>query len=413
MGSQPSGGEAVVVVGAGQAGVQAAASLREGGFGGPIHLLGEEPQPPYQRPPLSKAFLLGDMSRERLELKPPEFFASQNIDLRVGERVLAIERDARRVRLASGGALGYRALVLATGARPLRLSAPGAHLDGVLMLRTLSDAERLKARLAEANRVAVIGGGYIGLETAAAARTLGCHAIVLEAADRLLARVAGPELARFLAGLHRDKGVEVRLNAKVTGFVGRDRLRGLMLGDGSEIDCDLAVVGVGVAPNEELAHAAGLACVNGVVTDAAGRTSDPAIFAIGDAARSWSALYGQAIRLESVQNAVDGAKAAAAAILGQPAPPAPAPWNWSDQYEVKLQMAGVGDGADARVVRGDPERGAFAVFAFLQGRLIACDAVNAPQEFVAARQMIARGARPDPRALADAGTNLKELMAAS
>jgi 3-phenylpropionate/trans-cinnamate dioxygenase ferredoxin reductase component len=395
-------GAGVVIVGGGQAGFQVAASLRAGGHAEPIRIVSAEDHPPYQRPPLSKAFLLGKMERERLLFRQPAFYAAQAIELVLGDAAAAVDREAQAVTTAAGRRLPYDALVLATGTRVRPLPVPGSELDGVVYLRTLEESEALARRVAEAGRVVVVGGGFIGLEVAAAARTLGKPVTVLEAAERLMGRVVAPVISGFYAGLHRDRGVELVLNARIDRIEGeRGRAEAVVMADGARHAADLVVVGIGVLPNVELALAAGLACENGVVVDAHGRTGDPAIFAAGECTSHPNRFAGGMARLESVQNAVDQAKAVAAAILGRDEPYDEVPWFWSDQYEIKLQMVGISLGHDEQVVRGDPAGGRFSVFYFRDRRLIAIDSVNRPSDHMAGRKLLAAGTGLTPAQAAD------------
>lgn len=402
----------VVIVGAGQAGVQAAASLRQGGYAEPVTLIGAEPDAPYQRPPLSKGYMLGDLGPERLPIKPDAFYETQNVTLMTGAEVTGLDRAARAVTLKDGTSRPFDHLILATGAEPRRLPVPGMELPGVLTLRTRADSDAIREALKTAERVVVVGGGYIGLEIAAAARKKGRTVTVLEAAPRLLARVAPPELADFYAEAHRAHGVDVRLDATAAAFIGDGRVEAAALEDGTRIPCELVVVGVGVDPCMTLAAEAGIACANGILADEAGRTDAEGVYAAGDCASAYSTLYDCTMRYESVQNALDAGKTIAAAILGQPLPPAHTPWNWSDQYDLKLQTAGVSAGADRRLIRGTPGDGPFAVFAFKGDRLIACDAVNDAPAFMTARQLIAKGGEVDAARLVDPAVPLKELLSA-
>ncbi|MFM8941755.1 MAG: NAD(P)/FAD-dependent oxidoreductase, partial [Phenylobacterium sp.] len=353
----------VVIVGAGHAGGTLAALLRQYGHAGPVTLVGEEPIPPYQRPPLSKAWLKGEADAESLALKPLEFYAANQIDFRPSVRAERIDRGRKRLILSDGTELPYDILVLATGARPVRLPIPGVDLDGVLELRTAADAEALKAALRPGRTLAVVGGGYIGLEAAASARALGAEAIVLEREPRILARVAGEVLSTFFRTLHEGHGVRFLTGASVTGFRGEGgKVTGVELADGRVIDCDLALVGVGAVPNQELAQAAGLTVNRGVIVDLEARTSDPTIFAIGDVTLRPMPIYGRDFRMESVPNALEQAKQAACAITGRPAPAGETPWQWSDQYDIKLQIAGYNFDSDQTLVRGDPTSGRFAIF---------------------------------------------------
>ena len=400
----------VLILGAGQAGAQAVHSLRLAGYEGAITLAGDEAHPPYQRPPLSKAYLLGALPGDDLPLKPSDFWTAMDATLTLGAGAVAIDRDDKIVAFADGATIRYDALILATGARARTLSLPGGELSGIATLRGWDDADRLKAMLPAAANVVVVGGGFIGLEIAAAARTAGATTTVLEAAPRLLARTCGHAISDFYAREHEARGVGVRLASPPAAFEGDGRLEAVTLVDGTRLDAALVVVGVGAVPNAELALSAGLECGDGIIVDDAGRTNDPSIFAIGDVAASWSPLYGRRMRLESVQNAIDGAKAVAAAITGRPAPPVSAPWNWSDQYDLKLQIAGAADSFEGEIIRGDPESRSFAAFYMKDGRLEGCDAVNAPSEFAAARLLIAKRTPLDPAALIDTSVPMKSFL---
>ncbi|MFO1049672.1 MAG: FAD-dependent oxidoreductase [Geminicoccaceae bacterium] len=405
--------DAIVIVGAGQAGFQVAASLRGEGFAGPIRLLGAEPHPPYQRPPLSKGLLLGKMEPERLLFRQPSFYATQAIDLDLGRPVAAIDRRERRVVDAAGVAEPYDRLVLATGTRVRPLAVPGVELDGVLYLRTLDHSGELARRAAGARRVVVIGGGFIGLEVAAALRMLGLEVTVLEAAERLMGRVVAPLISEFYAELHRGRGVELVLGARIAELAGRDgRVREVVMADGSRHAADLVVVGIGVLPNVELAQAAGLVCANGIVVDEHGRTSDPAIYAAGECTSHPNRFAGGPIRLESVQSAVDQAKAVAASLLGRPVAYDEVPWFWSDQYEVKLQMVGISAGHDRQVLRGDPASGRFSVFYFNGERLLAIDSINRAADHMAGRKLLGSGAAITLEQAADEAFDLKTALAA-
>ena len=402
----------VVIVGAGHAGGTAAALLRQYGFAGPITLLGEEPIPPYQRPPLSKAWLKGDADEDSLALKPLEFYAEQSIDLRLGVGVAAISRGPKTVALTRGESLGYDVLVLAMGARPRRLDIPGIDLAGVCELRTAADAETLKAALKPGCRLAVVGGGYIGLEVAASARALGAEATVIELQSRVLARVASEPLSEFFEAYHRARGVGFELGVSVHQVIGEaGHVTGVKLSDGRTIACDAALIGVGAVPNDEIARDAGLECANGIVVDLEARTADPAVFAIGDVTHRPLPLYDRSFRLESVPNALEQAKQVAAALTGRPAPAPEVPWFWSDQYDLKMQIAGLPFDGDSLLIRGDPGDAKFAVF-HLKGDLIqAVEAVNAPPEFMAGRQLIG-SRRPIARErLADGAISMKEVAA--
>jgi 3-phenylpropionate/trans-cinnamate dioxygenase ferredoxin reductase subunit len=402
----------VIIVGAGHAGGTAAALLRQFGYERPITLIGEEPLAPYQRPPLSKAWLKGETDAETLMLKPASFYAESGVELRTGVRVVSLSPAEKTLSLEGGETLPYETLILATGARPRPLTIPGADLSGVLVLRSAADAEVLKASLGPGKRLAVIGGGYIGLEASASARALGAEAVVIEREPRILARVANETLSTFFTDYHRARGVGFVLGASVAAFVGEGRrVTGVRLGLGEVIPCDAVLVGIGAIPNMELAKAAGLACADGVIVDDAAQTSDPAIFAIGDV--TWRPLshYGRPFRLESVANALEQARQAACAITGRPPPVAEVTWNWSDQYDLKYQFAGLPFDVDDVVLRGDPASGKFAIFHLAGDRIQAVEAVNAPAEFMAGRQLIARRAAVSLSRLADMTISMKEVAA--
>lgn len=398
----------VVIVGGGQAGAQCALSLRQHGFTGPVTIIGDEPVPPYERPPLSKDFLKGIAARDRLFMRPAEIYAAQNITLRLGETVTAIDRASHVVRLGNGESLPYAKLVLATGGRVRTLAVPGADLDGIHYLRTLAHVEEYRDLLQPGAQVVMIGGGYIGLEAAAAAAARGCRATVIEAADRVLARVAAPEVSRFYEQVHRTHGVAIHTGETVTGFESDQGTLRVLCGSATR-DADLVIIGIGISPNVELAQAAGLAVDDGIVVDDNTRTADPDVFAIGDCSNHPSALYGGRQRIESVPNALGQGKACAAAILGQPAPPAEVPWFWSDQFDLKLQMNGVPRANDRVVIRGDMSQHKFSACYLRDGVLVACQAVNSARDFIQSKKLIAARARPDPARLADAGIALKDL----
>ena len=405
----------IVIVGAGHAGGTAAALLRQQGWTGPVTLVGEEPIAPYQRPPLSKAWLKGEADAAALALRPDGFYAEHAIDLRLGATAARLVRGAQggEVALADGEALAYDRLVLATGSRARRIALPGLELDGVLELRTAADADRLKAALRPGTHLAIIGGGYIGLEAAASARALGAEATVIELQSRLLARVAHETLSVFVHDYHRARGVQFRLACGVAALEGEEgRVTGVRLDDRRLIACDAALVGVGAQPNQELAEAAGLLCDKGVVVDLAARTSDPTIYAIGDCTRRPLPLYGVSGRLESVPNALEQARQAAADLCGAQPPAPETPWFWSDQFDLKLQIAGLPIGAVRTVVRGEPATARFAIFHLnAEDQIQAVEAINAPPEFMGGRQLIGsrRPVRPDR--LADPAVSMKEVAA--
>ena len=401
----------VVIIGAGQAGGQAAYSLRLGGFTGAITLVGDEPAPPYQRPPLSKAYLKGELEAERLFLKPVDYYAEHDVDLITGDAASAIRLGDHEVTLAGGRTLAWDRLVIATGARPRKLALSGADLQGVSELRTLADVDRIRQAAVAGARLVVVGAGYIGLEAAAVGAQLGMKVTVLEALPQVLSRVAGPEIGAFYTRIHREAGTDVRLGVRIEGFEGVGSVSGVRLAGGEIVPADFVLVGVGVLPNLELAREAGLVCGNGIVVDAAMRTSHPDVFAVGDVA--WRPLvhYGREGRLESVHNAIEGGKLAAAAIMGLPPPPIEVPWFWSDQFDLKLQTVGLWTGADETVVRGDPGTRAFAVFYLKEGRVIAVDAVNSPPEFVVGKKLVAAKAKVAPGELVDKSISMKDIGA--
>lgn len=400
----------IVVVGASYAGLQMAATVRSVGYEGPVTLIGEESHAPYQRPPLSKQLLAGGMEPDALPLKPDSFYAQQDIRVLRNTRISAIDREQARVVTAGGEHIPYSVLGLATGARPRRLQLPGADADGVYLLRTLDDALRIRPALEPEARVVVIGGGFIGLETAATAVKRGCSVTVLEAGERLLARALSSRMASYVEERHRAAGAALRLGVRISGFRVRDgRATGVELDDGTVVEADVVVVGIGVEPNTELAGEAGIACDNGILVDRFGRTSDPAVFAAGDCAchRDWE---GGPLRLESVQNANDQGRVAGAAMAGHPKPYQAVPWFWSDQYDFKLQMAGLAPGHDQVVLRGDMEEGRFSLFYLKEGALIAADSVNRPGEHMLARRLLAAGVTVTPGQLADTSVELKGLI---
>jgi 3-phenylpropionate/trans-cinnamate dioxygenase ferredoxin reductase subunit len=400
----------VVIVGAGHAGGSAAAFLRQYGHTGPIVLIGDEPLLPYQRPPLSKAWLKGEADAESLSLKPAEWYAEAGVSLRLGGVATRIDRADRLVILASGETVAYDNLILATGARARALTIPGADLEGVMALRTAADAERLKRALGPDKRLAVVGGGYVGLEVAASARALGSHVLVIERESRVLARVACETLSTFFQTYHSRHGVGFELNAGVAAFEGdKGQVTGVRFADGRIVACDVALVGVGAIPNDDLAKAAGLACSNGVVVNLEARTDDDRIFAIGDVSDRPLPLYDRSFRLESVPNALEQAKQAASAIVGRPGPAPEVPWFWSDQYDLKLQIAGLPFDADQIIVRGDVAAARFAIFHLKDDLIQAVEAVNAPPEFMAGRQLIAKRTPVSMEKLIDTTISMKDV----
>ncbi|WP_026910584.1 NAD(P)/FAD-dependent oxidoreductase [Patulibacter minatonensis] len=407
------GTQRVVIVGASHASAQLCVSLRRDGWDGEILLIGDEPSLPYHRPPLSKTFLAGTTTIEDLHIRKPEFYEKEQVAFRHA-RVTRISREARTVTLDDGEELGYDKLVLCLGARPRPLSIPGMELAGVHYLRDAADITAIRDSLAGASRAVIVGAGYIGLEAAASLRKLGVEVTVLEVAERVLQRVTAPAVSAFYDRVHREEGVDLRLGVGVLALEGEDQVTSVRLTDDDHIAADLVIVGVGVLPNVELAQDAGLAVDNGIVVDAHGRTDDPDIFAAGDCANHYDARYDRRLRLECVSNAVEHAKSVAGAICGKDKPISALPWFWSDQYDLKLQIAGLSTGYDTVVLRGDPAAGrAFACFYFADGRLVAADCVNNAKEFMFSKRAIAEGLSPDRSMLADPGTPLASLLQAS
>ena len=400
----------VVVVGAGHAAAQLCASLRQEGWEGEVVLVGDEPSLPYERPPLSKGHLAGTTERDELLLRTPAFYDKAGVTHRQG-RVTAIDRDERTVALADGEALAYDHLVLCTGARARPLPVDGADLEGVHLLRDLADVEGIRADLTDAAHAVVVGAGYVGLEVAASLRSLAVDVTVLEAQDRALQRVTAPPVSAFYERVHREAGVEIRLGVGVTSFVGDERVRGVRLADGGTIAADVVVVGIGAVPRVELARDAGLPVEDGIVVDDHGRTADERVYAAGDCCNYPDARYGRRLRLESVPSAVEQAKSVAAAICGKERPIAALPWFWSDQYDHKLQIAGISTGHDQIVLRGDPDGDdGFACFYLAAGRLAAADCIDQPTAFVFAKRAIGQDLSPDPAALADVDVPLASLL---
>lgn len=400
--------ERIVIIGAGQAGCQAVASLRAEGFAGAITMVGDEPYAPYQRPPLSKTYLMGTMERDRLFLKPDAFYAEARCETIHGVPAVSINRAAKEVALADGRVLGYDKLLIATGTRVRRIACPGADLQGIHYLRSIADVDALRPAFKTAKRLAIVGGGYIGLEVAAVARKYDLKVTVLEAMDRVMARAVSKPVSDFYEKVHREAGVELALDTKVEAFAGSTHLAGVRAG-GRLFEADIALVGIGVVPAMELAQDAGLECRDGIVVDRFCATSDPAIFAAGDCTRH-SGRDGAEIRLESVQNAIDQAKHAALAMAGNHKVYSEVPWFWSDQYDLKLQIAGLARAGDGLVVRGDPASRKFAVFHLREGAVAAVEAVNAAPEYLVGRKLIESGATVAPERLADTAIPMKNIV---
>ncbi|NDR55579.1 NAD(P)/FAD-dependent oxidoreductase [Aliiruegeria sabulilitoris] len=398
----------IVIVGAGQAGASLAAKLRASGYTGKVTLIGEEHAPPYQRPPLSKKYLLGEMEPERLYLRPESFYAENDITLRTDCRVDSIDAADRKIVLGTE-TLEYEHLALTTGSVPRRLPpAIGGLLEGVHVVRTLRDIDRLAPEMVAGKRVLIVGGGYIGLEAAAVASKLGLDVVLVEMAERILQRVAAPETSDYFRTLHRSHGVDIREATGLERLTGEGRVSGAVLSDGTEIKVDLVIVGVGISPATELAEAAGLALDNGIAVDGMGRTSDPHIWSAGDCASF--PRRGQRIRLESVQNAIDQAELVASNMLGAEAEYDPKIWFWSDQFDVKLQIAGLNTSYDRVVVRPGEKEGSVSHWYFAGNALLAVDAMNDPRAYMVGKRLIDAGRSADPAALADPATDLKALM---
>ncbi|HET9863931.1 MAG TPA: FAD-dependent oxidoreductase, partial [Steroidobacteraceae bacterium] len=386
----------IVIVGAGQAAAQAIETLRKRGHKGPIALVGDEDLLPYQRPPLSKKYLAGSMEKDRLLFRHADHYAQHAVDLRLGFAAVSLDVHARRVEVADGSHFEYERLLLATGSKPRLLPVPGAELAGVYYLRTAADVDRLRTEIQPGRRAVIVGGGYIGLEVAATCREAGVYVSVVEATDRLMARVVSPEVSRFYASEHARHGVDVRLNCRVRELIsqespdsGTQRVAAVRLEDGSELPADFAIIAVGVEPQDALARDAGLACDDGILVDEYCRTSDPAIWAAGDCARQRSRHFGVSVRLESVDNAFEQGTTAALNMLDLTTVHDKVPWFWSDQFDLKMVIVGLSAGHDRIVVRGDPASRAFSVCYLRAGELIAIETVNHTRDQIAGRKMIA------------------------
>jgi len=400
----------VLIVGAGHGGAQAAIALRQNGFAGTLAIVGEEPELPYERPPLSKEYLAGDKPWERLLIRQPGFWEERSVAMLLGQAVVSVDPAGHGVTTAAGEMIRYGSLIWAAGGHARRLGCSGGGLAGVHTVRNRADVDRLLVELPEVARVVVIGGGYIGLEAAAALTKLGRHVTLVEAQGRVLARVAGEPLSRFFEAEHRARGVDLRLGAQVDCIEGTDRVTGVRLADGSVLPAEMAIVGIGIVPAVEPLLAAGARGGNGVLVDGQCRTSLPDIFAVGDCALHANRFAeGACIRLESVQNANDQASVAAKTILGVEADYDAVPWFWSNQYDLKLQTVGLSAGHDAALVRGDPGTRSFSVAYLREGRVIALDCVNAIKDYVQGRKLVAEGTVADPAALTDTSRPLKEL----
>ena len=400
----------VVIAGAGHASGQVVTSLRQGGYEGEIVLVGDEPYLPYQRPPLSKKFLAGGMAADRLYVKPANFYEEAGVELRLETRVEEIDRDAKCLRTDQGDTIAYDELVLSLGSRVRRLPIDGTDLERVHYLRTIADVEAIRADLDKGGHAVIIGAGYIGLEVAAVARQAGLDVTVVEMTDRVMSRVVSAEVSDYYQIEHTNQGVKLRLSTGIAAIGGKKRVRNVVTSDDEEIPADLVVIGVGILPNTELANAAGLDVDNGIVVDDHCVTSDPDIYAAGDCTLHPNAIYDRMLRLESVHNALEQAKTAAANICGNDTAYCDVPWFWSDQYDLKLQIAGLSEGYDDVVIRGNPAERSFSCLYFVGGRLIATDAINSPRDFVQSKQLIADRAAIDMEKVADADIPLKDLL---
>ncbi len=404
----------IIILGGGQAGAQTLISLRQGGFDGAISLVGDEKELPYQRPPLSKKFLAGEMDATRLYFRPAAYYQDENIDLYIGRRAEKIDRAAKTVTLDGGETLSYTKLVLTLGSRARPLPLDGGDCKNVFYVRSIADIESMRPHFVAGKKLTIIGGGYIGLETAAVAQKMGLHTSVVEAMDRLLARVTDPQISEFYRRIHTEEGVDIKTGTGVQGFTFGENVTAVQLADGSTLPADIIVVGIGIIPNVELAEAAGLKTNNGIRVNEFAQTSDPDIYAAGDCTCHPNALLGKDLRLESVQNAIAQAKAAAAHILGTPKAYNQIPWFWSDQYDVKLQTVGLSGDHDKTILRGDITTRSFALFYFKTDQLIAMDALNRPAEFMVAKQLVhaafAEDKKIDPAKLADENIKPKELL---
>ena len=397
----------MVIIGAGHAAGQAAASLRQDKYTGPITIIGDEAHLPYQRPPLSKAYLSGSQEVDRVYLRAEKFYQEKEIDLKLSTRATAIDPDAKAVELEDGSKIDYDKLLISTGSRPRLLSIPGSDLGGIHYLRTIDDVDGIRADMHEGANLVIVGGGYIGLEVAAVGVEQGLNVHVLEMEDRILQRVTTPTMSKYYDELHRGRGVQIHTNTVVTGFSGDAKVQKVMCGD-TEFAADMVIVGIGIVPNIELAEAAGIICDNGIVVDDHCQTSNPDIYAAGDCTNHPNALLDRRLRLESVPNAMDQARTSASNMLGGDKSYAAIPWFWSDQYELKLQMVGFSADGNREVMRGDMASNQFAVFYLKDNTVVAADTVNSPKEFMLCKQLV--GKEADSAVLADSTSDLKSLL---
>ena len=402
-------GDTVVIAGAGHAAGQVVATLRQKKFDGAIILIGEEPWLPYQRPPLSKKFLAGELPAERLHFKPESFYDDPGIEVRLETRIRAVDCGGKTLQTTDGETIAYDKLVFATGARPRLLGLPGADLDGIHYLRTIADVTGIRSQLIKGARLVIIGAGYIGLEVAAVASQLGADVTVIEMEDRVMSRVVSPQISEFYQKEHSAHGVKLMLSTGISGFSGDAQVAAVDLANGDQVAADLVVIGIGVVPNTELASEAGLDVDNGIVVDDHCQTSDADIFAVGDCTHHPNDILGIRVRLESVHNALEQAKTAASNICGDESCYAQVPWFWSDQYDLKLQIAGLSQGYDRAIVRGNPDSRSFSCLYLRDGQLIAVDAVNSPKDFMQSKALIAGHAVIDPDLLENAENELKNM----
>ena len=400
----------MVIIGAGHAAGQAAASLRQEKYEGPITIIGDEPHVPYQRPPLSKQYISGEQGIERVYLRPEKFYDDKDVTLKLGVTATAIDREAKTVSLDNGETVSYDKLIISTGSRPRILNIEGSDLPGIHYLRTIADVDAIRDEMQPGKSLIIVGGGYIGLEVASVGIEQGLTVHVLEMESRILQRVTTPEMSHYYHNLHEGRGVNIHTETMVSGFAGSDRVEQVLCGE-QAFDADLVIVGIGIIPNVELAEAAGLEVDNGIVVDDHCRTSDPDIYSAGDCTNHPNPLLDRRLRLESVPNAMEQARVCASNMLGGDKVYAAMPWFWSDQYELKLQMVGFSADGDEHVVRGSVEDNQFAVFYLNNGKVVAADAVNSPKEFMVCKQLV--GKHVDPSLLANPETDLKELLAAA
>ncbi len=398
----------MVIIGAGHAAGQAAASLRQEKYEGPITIIGDEPHVPYQRPPLSKQYLSGEQDLSRVYLRPEKFYQDKDITLHLGVSATAIDPDAQSVSLDNGETVSYDKLIISTGSRARKLNIEGADLKGIHYLRTIADVDAIREEMQAGKNLVITGGGYIGLEVASVGIEQGLNVRVLEMEERILQRVTTPQMSEYYHNLHTQRGVSIHTGTGVTGFAGEDKVESVVCGD-TRFDADLVVVGIGIIPNTELAEAAGLTCDNGIVVDDHCRTSDPNIYAAGDCTNHPNPLLNRRLRLESVPNAMEQARVCASNMLGGDKVYASIPWFWSDQYELKLQMVGFSADGDEQILRGNMAENQFAVFYLKDGAVVAADAVNSPKEFMICKQLV--GKTVDKTLLADPDADLKVLMA--